>query len=233
MVTAIVLLAVYVSVGRMLSSLSGAFQSEILQELNHRVPFVIDAQRVSAEWQSFTPVLVFDGLRLTLPGARQHSLELSEGRIAVDVAASLRTRSLQISLLRLDGLGLVGTLGSDGRLRISGFEDSATGLGGWLEDLLLNIERVALGNARLALAMPSGEQRDFGLDLTLAREGSDRRLEGRLSTSRGMEVIVLAEGVGNPFEPGSFSGQLYLDITCGGCGSGDRVRVCSAGYSAG
>ncbi len=213
MVTAIVLLAVYVSVGRMLSSLSGAFQSEILQELNRRVPFVIDAQRVSAEWQSFTPVLVFDGLRLTLPGARQHSLELSEGRIAVDVAASLRTRSLQISLLRLDGLALGGTLGSDGRLRISGFEDSATGRGGWLEDLLLNIERVALGNARLALAMPSGELRDFGLDLTLARDGSDRRLEGRLSTSRGMEVIVLAEGVGNPFEPGSFSGQLYLDIT--------------------
>ncbi|MBP6700952.1 MAG: hypothetical protein KA135_06870, partial [Halioglobus sp.] len=213
MVTAIVLLAVYVSVGRMLSSLSGAFQSEILQELNHRVPFDIAAQRVSAEWQSFTPVLVFDGLRLTLPGARQHSLELSEGRIAVDVAASLRTRSLQISLLRLDGLGLVGTLGSDGRLRVSGFEDGATGLGGWLEDLLLNIERLALGNARLALAMPSGEQRDFGLDLTLAREGSDRRLEGRLTSSRGMEVMVLAEGIGNPFEPGSFSGQLYLDIS--------------------
>ena len=48
------LLAIYVSVGRMLSSLSGAYQNEILQELNYRVPFIIDAERVSAEWHSFT-----------------------------------------------------------------------------------------------------------------------------------------------------------------------------------
>ncbi len=211
-VTAIVLLAVYVSVGRMLSALSGAFQSEILQALNRRVPLVIDAQGVSAEWQSFTPVLVFDELRLTLPGARQHSLELSEGRIALDVAASLRTRSMQISLLSLDGLVLAGILDSDGRLRISGFEGSETAPGAGLEELLLNVERVALGDARLALTMPSGEQREFGLDLALSREGSHRRLEGRLSTSRGMELTALAEGVGNPFEPASFNGQLYLNV---------------------
>ncbi len=210
--TAIVLLAVYVSVGRMLSALSGAFQSEILQALNNRVPLLIDAQGVSAEWQSFTPVLVFDELRLTLPGARQHSLELSEGRVALDVAASLRTRSLQISLLSLDGLGLAGILGSDGHLRISGFEGSETAPGAWLEELLLNVERVALGDARLALTMPSGEQREFGLDLALSREGSHRRLEGRLGTSGGMELTALGEGVGNPFEPGSFTGQLYLNV---------------------
>jgi uncharacterized protein YhdP len=49
-VISIVLLAVYVSVGRMLSSLSGAYQDEILRDLNNRVPFTIDADRVSAEW---------------------------------------------------------------------------------------------------------------------------------------------------------------------------------------
>jgi uncharacterized protein (TIGR02099 family) len=211
-VTAIVLLAVYVSTGRMLSALSGTYQSEILQGLNQRLPLLIDAQQVSAQWQAFSPVLVFDELRLTLPGARRHSLEVSQGRIALDVAASLRTRSMQISLLSLDGLGLAGSLDSDGRLRISGFEGSEVAPGAWQEELLLNVERVALGDARLALTMPSGEQREFGLDLALSREGSHRRLEGRLSSSRGMELTALAEGVGNPFEPASFNGQLYLNV---------------------
>ncbi len=211
-VIAIVLLAIYVSVGRMLSSLTGAYQREVLQELNYRVPFVIDADRVSAEWHSFTPVLVLDGLRLTLPGESERSLELSEGRIALDVAASLRTRSLQMSQLRLDGLALAAELGSDGSLRIRGFEAGETELGDWLEEFLLNVERVALGGAHLALSLPDGELRDFDLDLALSREGSRRRLEGGLSSSRGLQVSALAEGVGNPFEPESFTGQLYLDI---------------------
>ena len=117
----------------MLSSLSGAYQNEILQELNYRVPFIIDAERVSAEWHSFTPVLVLDGLRLTLPGEAERSVELSEGRIALDVAGSLLTRSLQLTRLQLKGLDLAGELGADGSLRIRGFDGGDTQLGEWLE----------------------------------------------------------------------------------------------------
>ena len=208
----IVLLAIYVSVGRMLSSLTGAYQKEILQELNYRVPFFVDADKVSAQWRSFTPVIVLEGLRLTLPGDQEHSIELSEGRIALDVAGSLASRSLQMTLLRLNGLNLAGELDTEGTLRIRGFDGGNARLGEWLEAYLLNVERFALGDARLALLLPNGEKRDFALDLALSREGSHRRLKGTLSSSRGLEALVLAEGVGNPFEPGAFSGQLYLDL---------------------
>ena len=211
-VIAIVLLAIYVSVGRMLSSLTGAYQNQILQELNHRVPFLIDADRVSAEWHSFTPVLVLDGLRLTLPGEAERSVELSEGRIALDVGDSLLTRSLQMTRLSLSGLDLAGELGEDGSLRIKGFDGGDTQLGEWLEDFLANVERVALDDIRLELTLPSGEQRGFDLDLALSREGSRRLLEGSLTSSRGLLVTALAEGVGNPFDPDSFAGQLYLEI---------------------
>ena len=47
-VTLIVVLAVYVSLGRMLTSLTRVYQREILQEINARVPFTIDAQAVGA-----------------------------------------------------------------------------------------------------------------------------------------------------------------------------------------
>ena len=209
----IVLLAIYVSVGRMLTSLTGAYQKEILQELNHRVPFFIDADKVSAEWRSFTPVIVLEGLRLTLPGEFERSIELSEGRIALDVAASLASRSLQMTLLRLKGLNLAAELDAEGALRLRGFNGGDPLLGEWLESFLLNVERLALRDARLNLLLPDGEQRDFTLDLALSRQGSRRQLDGKLSSSRGLDVLVLGDGVGNPFEPGAFSGQLYLDLT--------------------
>jgi uncharacterized protein (TIGR02099 family) len=196
----------------MLSSLTGAYQKEILQELNYRVPFFVDADRVSAQWRSFTPVIVLEGLRLTLPGDQEHSIELSEGRIALDVVGSLASRSLQMTLLRLNGLNLAGQLDTEGTLRIRGFDGADALLGEWLEAYLLNVERLVLGDARLALLLPGGEKRNFTLDIALSREGSHRRLKGTLSSSRGLEALVLAQGVGNPFEPGAFSGQLYLDL---------------------
>ena len=211
-VIAVVLLAIYVSVGRMLSSLTGAYQQEILRELNYRVPFHVDADQVSAEWHSFTPVLVLEGLQLTLPGEAEDAIELSEGRIALDVAASLLTRAPQLTQLRLRGLNLAGELDADGRLHISGFEGGDTRLDEWLADFLANVERVEVGEAHLDLVLADGERRDVDLDLALSREGSRRRLEGTLSGSRGLEIMALAEGVGNPFEPGSFTGELYLDI---------------------
>lgn len=208
----IVLLAVYVSVGRLLTSLTGAYQREVLQELNHRVPFFIDADKVSAQWHSFTPVVVLEGLRLTLPGEVEHSIELSQGRIALDVAGSIASRSLQMTLLRLNGLNLAGEMDSAGAVRIRGFNGGDSQLGEWLQAFLLNLERFALDDVRLALMLPGGEQREFALDLELAREGSRRHLNATLASSRGLAARVLGDGVGNPFEPGEFSGQLYLDL---------------------
>lgn len=211
-VVSIVLLAIYVSTGRMLSSFTASFQREILQEINHRIPFVIDAQQVSAQWHSFNPVLVMHGLQLTLPGSHERSIELSEGMVALDVAGSLMARSLQMTQLRLVGLELAGELGEDGGLRIKGFDGSEAGLDQWLEEFLSNVEHVALENSHIDLMFPGGERRGLDLDLALYREGSRRVLEGRLRSSRGLEVLALANGVGNPFEPEQFSGELYLDI---------------------
>ena len=80
-VTLIVLFAIYVSVGRLLASNLGLYQEEILAEINSRVPFDIAADRVDGEWHSFNPAIVLSGLRLSVPGMGQETLELSGGRI--------------------------------------------------------------------------------------------------------------------------------------------------------
>lgn len=215
----IVLLAVYVSVGRMLATMVSGFQQEIVQELNARVPFVIEARQVAGQWHSFTPVLVLNDLRLSVPGSEQRSIELVQGRIDLDVAGSLRTWTPQMSQLRLGGLALSGELTADGQLRIKGFERGDTRIGEWLENTLLNVEHIALDEISLELALPNGGQRRFDLDLQLSRNGSYRRVEARLHTSSGARIFALAEGVGNPFEPRLFNGDAYLKLEAADVGA--------------
>jgi len=210
----IVALAIYVSFGRFLMSNVSSYGDDILREINYRSPVLIEAEKVSGEWHSFTPEIVLSGLRVTVPGNSEQPLELSEGRIAVDVWATLQAQSLQIFRISLDQLSLQGELTADGKLNIAGMGGS--GDGGFLEvfeRLLLNIEQINLTRNQLILNFPNTSQRQFNIDLSLRREGSQRRVEAQLlSITTGTEVAVIAEGVGNPFNPGKFSGDLYIDV---------------------
>ena len=217
-VTLIVLLAVYVSAGRLLTSNLSVFQAQILEELNRRVPFTIQATRVGGEWHSFTPIIVLDELHLSVDGSSEPPLELSGGRIAVDVLDSLRTRSLQLTRLVLDEMSLRGELTADGRLRIRGFEGGGR-VGQWYREFLLNVELVELRDNRLLLTLPSGEKRNMEFSLRLTRDGSHRRVEVDLVSNRGTRISALAEGVGDPFTPELFSGDIYLDIESGDLGA--------------
>ena len=51
----VVLLAVYVSFGRYLTSLVAANQDNILRELNARLPFAIEVDELRGRWESFLP----------------------------------------------------------------------------------------------------------------------------------------------------------------------------------
>jgi uncharacterized protein (TIGR02099 family) len=208
----IVLLAIYVSVGRLLTANVAAWQTGILQEINARAPFLVEAEHVNGEWQSFTPALVLTGLHLSIPGSPEPPLELSQGRIGVDVLNTLRTRSLQFSHMELVDLSLHGELSSEGSLRLQGFDGGGVEVAEQVREFLLNIELIKLRNNRLVLTMPSGEVRNLGLDLRLSRDGSHRRMEAKLTSTGGVDISVLAKGVGDPFRPEIFSGQLYADI---------------------
>ena len=208
----VVTLAAYVSVGRLLTANLASFRVEILRELNARLPFGIEAQEVAGEWQSFTPELILTGLRITIPGSESPPLELSRGRMGVDVLNSLRTRSLQMTRLVLDGLSLRGELSSEGEFSLAGFGRERGGATAPLREFLLNIERITLRDNRLILTMPDGDVRDLALQLELSREGSQRHVQATLVSSAGAQIDVVAQGLGDPFTPALFAGQVYLNM---------------------
>ena len=207
-----VVLAIYVSVGRLATGNLGAYKTAVLRELNYRVPFLIEAQQVSGEWHSFTPVLVLTGLRLSVPDGSEAPLELTEGRFGVDVLNSLRTRSLQLTRIALNDLSLRGELSSEGKLRLTGFGSGGGQIGKWLREFLPNVELIALSNNLLKLTLPNGEVRELDVNLLLSRDGSRRRLEAELVSTRGTDISILADGVGDPLRPEFFAGDVYVEI---------------------
>ncbi|MEM1112025.1 MAG: AsmA-like C-terminal region-containing protein [Pseudomonadota bacterium] len=212
LVSIIVLLAVYVSFGRLLLANVSSYQEEILWELNQRGPVTIEAEAVLGKWRAFSPVLVFKDVVLSPRSMVGDSLALKEGRLTLDVWHSLRTRSLKFVDLELDGLRLHAELDSEGRFAMRGFAAGEGDLGPWLQGMLLNIESMAVAGVELQLALPEQQSRSFALDLNLEREGSQRWLQAGLLSSEGTSIQISAQGRGNPFDPSAFAGLVYLDF---------------------
>lgn len=211
-VVLVIALAAYIGAGRLLMANLGDYRSAMLQELNARVPFNVDAQRVSGHWRSFSPEIVLSGLKLSFPGNIQSPIELSQGRVSIDVLSSLRTGSIQLNHLTLNDLSLRGQLAADGKFKLTGFAGGGQDSTGWLEEFLLNVERITLNSNTLALTLPTDETRVLGLDLLLTRNSSHRRLDATLTTTAGTRIAILASGVGDPLRPYTYTGSAYVNI---------------------
>ncbi len=188
------------------------WQVDILQIVNSNVPFTVEAGRVSGQWRGFAPEIILSDLRLGFLSSGENTLELSEGRVTVDVLNSLRSGSLQLTHVVFVDLNLNGELDSDGRFSLRGLGEAEGASTAFLREFLLNVENMSLRNNVLHLRTPAGGLRRLGLDLRLSRDGSQRHMEARLTSARGTVISLLAEGVGDPTRPESFVGELYVAI---------------------
>jgi uncharacterized protein (TIGR02099 family) len=213
-VVVIVVLAIYVSFGRLLMSNIDQFGEPILTQLNTGSPFLIEADSVSGEWHSFTPEIVLSGLRLSNLDGSEAPFQLARGRVAIDVWKSLQTRSLRSFRVSLDGLRLSAELSPEGSLSITGMDGGGGVVAETLQAFLLDIEQLRLANNQIELHLPDGDVRTFDLNLKFWRDGSLRYIDSNLvAESTGTRISVQARGLGNPMEAEQFSGELYLQVS--------------------
>ncbi|MFV0477178.1 MAG: YhdP family protein [Parahaliea sp.] len=209
----IVVLACYVSLGRLLVAAVDDYQAEIVDYLNQRLPFDISADNVEGRWRFFSPELVLKGLQLHFPNEAP-VLALAEGRLRLDILRSLRLQSLQASRIHLGALDLPLTMDTDGRFYLTGFSSSShNSQKQWLQDLLLNIEQLSLDDHRITLRFPSGQEQILNLDLTLYRQGSHRNISGHLQALKtGTLIRIEAQTLGNLFDADTVEVDTYLKL---------------------
>ena len=188
------------------------WQVDVLQVVNSNVPFIVEAGRVSGQWRGFAPEIILSDLRLSFVSSGENTLELSEGRVTVDVLNSVLSGSVQLTHVVFVDLNLHGELDSDGRFSLRGLGEGEGASTAFLREFLLNVENMTLRNNVLHLRTPAGGSRRLGLDLRLSRDGSQRHMEARLTSARGTVISLLADGVGDPTRPESFVGESYVAI---------------------
>ncbi|ALO45450.1 YhdP family protein [Pseudohongiella spirulinae] len=126
----LVLLALYVSLGRQLTPSVSNYQADIEQRLSEALDAQVTLQSVTGQWQGFSPRFRLHGLRIAggSRGAEQShtALELDSIEIEADIPASFLQRKLVLATTRIDQLNLDFTQQPDGRWQLSGLGTGAT-----------------------------------------------------------------------------------------------------------
>ncbi len=209
----LMLLALYVSVGRELTPLVAEYQAEIEARAEQTLGMPVRIGRVTGGWQRFAPVLLVHDVSL---GEQASAVHLQQVRVIPDVLASLLAGQIMLADLQVDGLRISVREGADGQWRLDGLparaESSTPALSPGV--LLAGLQRVgwlSLLNSQITL-QPQG-QAPLSLtyaNLSLRSIGTRQRLDGRLVLPDGQPLAWRLRTRLHPDEWAKAEAELYL-----------------------
>jgi uncharacterized protein (TIGR02099 family) len=206
-----VLLALYISVGRFLTSNVAVYQTEILRELNARLDFVLEADDLRGSWSYLTPHLELRGLRLLGDRHAPVALQMDELKLGFDVLETLRTLRPQLISMSGTGLRLHADLEEGGSFSLPGIPPGGS-VGLRLLRFILNTQRLQLEDVVVSLHQ---DERfwDIHSSLKLRRDEDFRRFNmSVLTPSQQSWFRVVAEGVGEPTDFASFAAGVHVRL---------------------
>lgn len=184
----LVLLALYVSLGRELLPLVGGYREALEQRLSNELAMPVRIGRLEGGWQGVSPVLVAYQVEVGESSAPLRAERLS---IRPDVASSLWQRSVRIADISLAGVELGLVEESQGHWRVSGLperEGPAPDIPALLEHLQ-RIAQLTVTDSRVLLQpWQQPELRLDALQAVLQQSGHDQRLDLRLQLPDGQPL---------------------------------------------
>ena len=192
----LMLLALYVSIGRQFTPLVAEYRDEIEQQVQQRLQQNIQIEQLKGSWRGFSPLLEAHNVTL---GEGADALQVDVLQIQPDVIASLLNRELRLKALTLKGLQIhlhekpTGQWELQG-LQLDGFEQAAF----HLNDLLLRLQQVGqLSVLNSRVIIQGYEQEPLALTyagFTLSRSGLEHRLDLRTVLPDGETLELSAQG---------------------------------------
>ena len=209
----LVVLALYVSLGRELMPLLAEYRTEVEREVQAAIGMPLHIGRLEGSWRDFSPLLV------------AHDVELGEGagriylqtlRLKLDPLRSLLGRRLEIQRLELGGLQLTVAQAAQGGWSVAGLPPpanaSATASPEEALGTLLGISQLLLLDSQITLQPFDGKLISLtNLELEL-RNGLRQRLDGHLNLPDGLPVSFSLRGKLNPADWRNSTAKLYLGL---------------------
>lgn len=114
---ALVLMALYVSLGRELTPLVAEYQPEVEAKGSEALGMPLNIGSLEGSWHGFAPILF---ARDVMVGEGANALHLDQVRVVPDIWASLLAREVRIAHLELNGLKISLKEGEDGHWALEG-----------------------------------------------------------------------------------------------------------------
>ncbi len=213
----IVVLAVYASFGRLVTTNLAQYREPLLRELNARINFVVEVDGLQGSWSTFTPRIELQGVRVAGDAHAPMAVEIASLHAEIDVLQSLLTGTIQFFELVASKANVHVDVSAAGELRLPGFPVVAGGssFGSPLYDFVLNAEKLQFEELTISIHRDA-ELRQLHVNTSLLRDRDFRRFKlSLLSPSREAWVRVIAEGTGSFTDIANFSGLLHLETSLG------------------
>ena len=188
---ALVLAALYVSLGRELVPLVAEYRLEAEDKAREALAMPVKIGALEGLWQGFSPVFTAHDVAIGEGGA---ALQLDQVRVVPDVLASLLARQVRIARLELDGVQLVVAQSEDGNWSLKGLPPRSEPAPFDLAQVLAQsqaIKRLSLLNSQVTVQAFNQPVRTLTYVNLTVRNGSVRqRLDGRVLLPDGQPLAL-------------------------------------------
>ncbi len=227
----LVLVALYVALGRQWVHLADHYRTTVAQALSERLGQPVTIDRISGAWRGLDPILSFHGVEVHDKDDPQKVVaSLSLARARLDSLSSLLRQRLVFSQLYARGARITVVQNQNGRIGLQGIRfpaASAPESGGSAVDVRATLERwvnrlgrvlsdpaIRISDIRLALNMADRPEQAFQIPLLeLAYHGGNFSAGGRLMDTTSNHELASFALHGEHFFRGQFTGKLYLNLT--------------------
>ena len=221
-ITVLLLLAAYVSIGRYYIERLEQHQQPLLDSFKRYTGLSIKADNLRGEWSKLSPVFFIQKLAVeAADGSGATAISADQLVIEVDPLASLLNGSLQLKKLQLADANLHLDQQADGRWQVRGFPSNQRQQvnTGKIIDLLLSIDQAAVAHSQIRLSPHAEADSVLSLqELSLQHRHGFRRLRlqagfaHRAADIARHPLAIIAEAKGDPRELTEFSSQAYLKL---------------------
>jgi uncharacterized protein (TIGR02099 family) len=209
----LVLMALYVSLGRQLTPLVAEYRADIETKASAALGMPLAIGALDGRWSGFVPVLVARDVAL---GQGPSALRLDQVRVVPDLWQSLLHRQVRIAHLQVGGLQVTAAQGADGQWSLKGLPsaggatptDPAQVLAG-----LQQVEQISILDSQLTLVPQDHAPLTFTyVGINLHTAPSRQRLDLRLTLPDGQPLAMNVHGKVDPQRWQASQAEAYLSL---------------------
>ncbi|MCQ4318415.1 TIGR02099 family protein [Stutzerimonas zhaodongensis] len=211
--TCLMLLALYVSLGRLLVPLVAEYRVEVQEKAHELLDMPVALGRLEGHWEGFSPLIMAHDVMI---GEADLAVRLDRLALVPDVVSSLLARKLQLSSVELTGVQLGLAQDGDGKWRVSGMPQRADEEPADLQKLFTGLQ--TLGDLRLLDSQITLEPNAAApmtltyANLQLRTAGERLRLDGGVLLPDGQPLSFRADARVEPADWLASNATLYLSL---------------------